>query len=262
MRYRLHFKGANGQPYTILGFKDVSGQTFARAVARNDDAVHDALRGTCRREQAGAEVVASGVIKIRPEDFFFMQMFSFRVQGPTPASRAQSMARFGKFFFGKVWDVYGHQTRPVLNFARRGRHERLRRDRHRQWIWRRGDGVPAGRRRATACSCSSAAALGRRRTFRAKPTDPWIWDADAPLKQQRLVRHPHLSEHDGGPGRRRRRRIARLRQHLDRGQARDVRRGLARRRSRSPSSSRTTRRSARCWTSSECRRTSGPSARS
>jgi hypothetical protein len=59
-----------------------------------------------------AEPIAAGVINIRFEDFFFRQMFSFRVQGPTLAARTDALTRFGLFFFGKLWDVYGRQVGP------------------------------------------------------------------------------------------------------------------------------------------------------
>ena len=64
-------------------------------------------------------------------------------------------------------------------------------------------------------------------TFPRKPTDPWVFDPNDPAKRQRLVRPADVPAHDGGDGRRRRRRVAGLREHLGRGQARLVRRGLA-----------------------------------
>jgi cholesterol oxidase len=52
-------------------------------------------------------VVASGVLVIRPQDFVFTQLFSFRTQGPSIAARLNALNRFGAMFFGKIWDVYG-----------------------------------------------------------------------------------------------------------------------------------------------------------
>ncbi len=88
----------------------------------------------------------------------------------------------------------------------------------------------------TACRLAEAGAkvivLERGRewgpdTFPRKPTDAWVWDQSNPAALQRLVRHPHVPAHDGRDRRRRRRRLAGLREHLRRGQARLVRRGLA-----------------------------------
>lgn len=61
-------------------------------------------------EGDGGSTIASGVIAIRPEDFVFIQLFSFRGDGPTPVDAAQALTRFGVMFFGKLSDVYGHQV--------------------------------------------------------------------------------------------------------------------------------------------------------
>jgi hypothetical protein len=70
------------------------------------------LEGQVAAGQQGP-VVGSGVLVIRPEDFFFKQLFSFRTQGPSLQARLSGLNRFGGMFFGKVWDVYGHQAGPV-----------------------------------------------------------------------------------------------------------------------------------------------------
>lgn len=111
MRYRLKFTGKDNKPYTLVGFKNIDGKTFAELWPETTT-LYSTLHQGHVDEGAVAPVVASGVTHIRPEDFFFMQMFSFRVKGPSLAARTQAMARFGAFFFGKVWDVYGHQIGP------------------------------------------------------------------------------------------------------------------------------------------------------
>lgn len=111
MRYRLKFTGANGKAYTMVGFKDISGQTFAELWPETTTLFVTLYDGHVD-EGGHGPVVGTGVLYIQPQDFFFMQMFSFRVQGPTLAARTSAMARFGAFFFGKVWDVYGHQIGP------------------------------------------------------------------------------------------------------------------------------------------------------
>jgi predicted patatin/cPLA2 family phospholipase len=111
MRYRIKFNAANGRPYTMVGVKDVSGKTFADLWPETATLFTTLFEGHVDEGGVGP-VAGSGVIYIRPEDFFFMQMFSFRVQGPTLAARTSALARFGAFFFGKVWDVYGRQIGP------------------------------------------------------------------------------------------------------------------------------------------------------
>ena len=50
-------------------------------------------------------VVASGIISIHFFDLL-KQLTTFRTEGPTRSDRASAMARFGRLFMGKLWDVY------------------------------------------------------------------------------------------------------------------------------------------------------------
>ncbi len=111
MKYRLLITGADDRPYTLVGFKDVSGQTLASAWPETTTLYTTLLSGHVPEGGSGP-TIASGVVVIRPEDFLFRQLFSFRVKGPTAAARTQAMARFGAMFMGKLWDVYGHQLGP------------------------------------------------------------------------------------------------------------------------------------------------------
>jgi predicted acylesterase/phospholipase RssA len=111
MKYHLLFTGADGHDYTLTGFKDISGHSPADAWPETTTLYTQILTGHAA-DGAGGPVDASGVLVIRPEDFLFHQLFSFRVDGPTLAARTQAMARFGAMFFGKLWDVYGRQIGP------------------------------------------------------------------------------------------------------------------------------------------------------
>jgi hypothetical protein len=51
---------------------------------------------------------ASGIIRIHLTDFL-RQLTTFRVEGPTLADRSAAFARFGRLFFGKLWDVYARE---------------------------------------------------------------------------------------------------------------------------------------------------------
>ncbi len=110
MRYRIPFSGADGQDYTLVGFKDISGQTVSDVWPETTTLYTQILKGHVA-EGANGPVDASGITVIRPEDFIFHQMLSFRVEGPV-ATRAAALARFGAMFMGKLWDVYGHQIGP------------------------------------------------------------------------------------------------------------------------------------------------------
>ena len=58
-----------------------------------------------------ALTIASGIIKIQMLDFL-QQMTTFRVDGGPVANRTAALARFGRMFLGKLWDVYGQQVLP------------------------------------------------------------------------------------------------------------------------------------------------------
>jgi predicted acylesterase/phospholipase RssA len=112
MRYRLFFTGSDGRDYTLAGFKDISGPSLTRMWDETTTLYTQVLEGHVAAGQQ-APIVGSGVLVIRPEDFFFKQLFSFRTQGPSLQARLSGLNRFGGMFFGKVWDVYGHQAGPV-----------------------------------------------------------------------------------------------------------------------------------------------------
>jgi predicted acylesterase/phospholipase RssA len=107
MLYRLPFTAADGRPLTLVGFKDIEGPSFASLWSETTTLYTQILDGHVAAGQ-GAAVLASGVVVIRPEDFFFKQLFSFRTKGPSPQAKLDAVNRFGAMFFGKVWDVYGN----------------------------------------------------------------------------------------------------------------------------------------------------------
>jgi hypothetical protein len=111
MRYRLFFTSADGRDYTLTGFKDINGPSLTSLWDETTTLYTQVLEGHVAAGQQ-APVVGSGVLVIRPEDFFFRQMFSFRTQGPSAGARLAGLNRFGTMFLGKVWDVYGHQAGP------------------------------------------------------------------------------------------------------------------------------------------------------
>jgi predicted acylesterase/phospholipase RssA len=111
MRYRLFFTAGDGRALTLTGVKEIAGPSFSSLWAETTTLYTQILEGHVAAGQQGS-VVASGVLVIRPEDFFFKQLFSFRTKGPSAAARLSAMNRFGAMFFGKVWDVYGRQAGP------------------------------------------------------------------------------------------------------------------------------------------------------
>ena len=106
MLYRLFFRDGVGHPLTLAGFK----------VVRKDQALHAwrdtttlytrVLRGHVGGNEPAVETVASGVLRIRPQDFL-KQLATFRASGSTLAGRIRAIGRFDALFLGALWQVYG-----------------------------------------------------------------------------------------------------------------------------------------------------------
>ena len=105
MLYRLFFRDGVGHPLTMSGFKLV-----------RDDAGFDVWRDTTTlftrvyrghvsaAEEADAELVASGVLRIRMRDFA-KQLTTFR-GGPGPVAGLGAIARFGIIFMRQLFEAY------------------------------------------------------------------------------------------------------------------------------------------------------------
>jgi hypothetical protein len=112
MIYRLFFRDGEGRPRTIYGVKEVADDPgfdlwpdtttlYTRVLAG-----HIAPGG----EEAAA-VTAAGVVHVHALDFL-QQLTTFRARGESAHDRALALARFGRLFFGKLWDVYGRRVLP------------------------------------------------------------------------------------------------------------------------------------------------------
>ena len=105
MLYRLFFRDGVGHPLTMSGFKLV-----------RDDAGFDVWRDTTTlftrvyrghvpaEEEESAELVASGVLRIRMRDFA-KQLTTFR-GGPGPVAGLGAIARFGIIFMRQLFEAY------------------------------------------------------------------------------------------------------------------------------------------------------------
>lgn len=110
MLYRLYFRNGDGDALTLSGFKEIEDDPGFDLWSDTTTLFTRILRGHVGPEaEANAEVVASGIIKIHMFDFL-KQLTTFRVEGPTVSDRAAALARFGKLFLGKLWDVYARQA--------------------------------------------------------------------------------------------------------------------------------------------------------
>jgi hypothetical protein len=101
MRYRLPFRGSDGQDYLLEGVKDIrDGPGFDLWADTTT------LFVTIRRGR-DEPTLAIGTLRIRPLDLI-PQVWSMRaVNARTPVDHAIALARFGGFFFGQLWHEYG-----------------------------------------------------------------------------------------------------------------------------------------------------------
>ena len=107
MLYRLFFRDGVGHPLTLAGFKVVRERSGGHVWRDTSTLYVRVVRGHVdERDEPGAEVVASGIMRLRPPDFL-RQLATFRAGGPTPVKRAAAIGRFDALFLAALWQVYG-----------------------------------------------------------------------------------------------------------------------------------------------------------
>jgi cholesterol oxidase len=106
MRYRLQFADATGQPRTLTGWKDVFHGAPTRIWPDTSTMYFRMLEGHVAADQDnGARVLGAGTLHLALADFA-RQLTTFRAEGP---HHVVTLERFGRFFAGQLWDVYGPQ---------------------------------------------------------------------------------------------------------------------------------------------------------
>jgi predicted acylesterase/phospholipase RssA len=112
MLYRLFFRDGNHNPLTLSGFKEIRDDVGRDAWSDTTTLYVRIFRGIVKQDdETEANVIAAGIIRIHFFDFL-RQLTTFVVDGPTIADRTAAIVRFGRLFFGKLWDVY---ARDVLS---------------------------------------------------------------------------------------------------------------------------------------------------
>ena len=102
MRYRMSLAGTGGENFLFDGFKVV-----------RDDGVfniwHDTstLYITVFRAEVPESPVAKGILHILPKDFLHQLTTIEATNAPNESERLKAEARFGRFFAGVLFDVYG-----------------------------------------------------------------------------------------------------------------------------------------------------------
>ncbi|GII89203.1 hypothetical protein Ssi03_71930 [Sphaerisporangium siamense] len=104
MRYRLWFTDGEGRPRTLAGYKDVHHGPATRLWLDTSTLYTCLLEGHVPEGEDGkAVVVGAGTLHIQPMDLA-ATLKSFSTEGPHGLA---ALARFGRFFVGQLWDVYG-----------------------------------------------------------------------------------------------------------------------------------------------------------
>jgi predicted acylesterase/phospholipase RssA len=109
MHYSLYFQDSAGQPFTLWGYKDVKDDPGFDVWNDTSTLYTQIYRGHVSvATSAPKEIVAAGIINIYLLDFI-KQLTTFRATGANDREKLAALTRFGIFFLGKLWDVYGNQ---------------------------------------------------------------------------------------------------------------------------------------------------------
>ncbi|MEX2490418.1 MAG: alpha/beta fold hydrolase [Nitrospirales bacterium] len=114
MLYRLFVRNRQGEPLTVAGYKDIYDDIGPDLWSDTTTLHVTILRGHV--EPAGdsaTDIVAAGLMHIGKLDFM-NQLATFRSFAATKSERWSALGRFGRFFLGNLWDVYG---RPMFSPA-------------------------------------------------------------------------------------------------------------------------------------------------
>src|SRR5918998_2509951 len=119
MLYRLFFRDGVGHPVTLAGFKVVRSHPLSYAWSDTTTLYTRLLRGHVEaKDEAAAEVVASGILRLRPLAFL-RQLATFRANGPSRATRVAALCRFDVLFLGQLWRIYGWSVLRGIRGSRR-----------------------------------------------------------------------------------------------------------------------------------------------
>ncbi|MBF6648328.1 alpha/beta fold hydrolase [Methylobacter sp. BlB1] len=112
MRYRLFFENAEGKPFTLSGFKSIQNDVGPDVWGDTTTLFTNLYQGHLQADQeAGATPYASGILHIQLADFMH-QLATMRADAPTFPARLGAVERFGRFFFGALWETYAPSLMP------------------------------------------------------------------------------------------------------------------------------------------------------
>ncbi|MBW0009962.1 MAG: GMC family oxidoreductase N-terminal domain-containing protein, partial [Pseudonocardiales bacterium] len=112
MRYRMRLTTEEGRHYHFVGVKIINDDRGLDIWSDNTTLYVTVYEG----DTEAGRVVATGTLTISPEDLM-RQLTTIRVRGATSVrQRLVETARFGEFFAGTLFDVYGGVVRPLERF--------------------------------------------------------------------------------------------------------------------------------------------------
>jgi cholesterol oxidase len=107
MLYRMPFSDGRGEPRTLIGHKTVHDDRSLDLWSDTTTLYVSIFEGLIKgSEEPSVPPLAMGVIHIEKLDLI-RSLRSFRSPGSTPAQASHAMSTFGRFFMGKLWEIYG-----------------------------------------------------------------------------------------------------------------------------------------------------------
>lgn len=112
MRYRMKLSTEEGTHYHLAGFKSIHNDPGLDVWSDTTTLYVTAYKG----DTDGGPVVAKGILTIRPDDFA-AQLTTMEVSNASGSTeRLAATTRFGRFFAGSLFDVYGGIVAPLDRF--------------------------------------------------------------------------------------------------------------------------------------------------
>lgn len=109
MRYRLFLIGTDDALITLVGYKEIKDDPGIDIWMDTTTLYTQLLAGHVLPTEEAPKVMASGILRNHLTDFLKL-LTTFRIEGPTLADRSAALARFGRLFMGKLWDVYAREV--------------------------------------------------------------------------------------------------------------------------------------------------------
>jgi cholesterol oxidase len=109
MKYRMPYRDRQGRLRTVVGHKTVHDDHALDLLPDTTTLYLKIIEGQATSDDPPEVGVAQGVIHMQFADLL-RTLTTFRSPGADLAEGARARAVFAKFFFGKVWEIYGPKS--------------------------------------------------------------------------------------------------------------------------------------------------------